>query len=72
MALKVVLFPLDTVAPVIPVTLGSVDLFIENPDKLADEIRRHQLMPVPAWVERTSWFERRSRTGSQRLMALSG
>src|SRR5687767_4876807 len=43
-ALKVLLFALDTLALVIPVTSGSVDLVIEGTDKLADEIRGHQLM----------------------------
>src|SRR5580704_4788746 len=43
-ALKILLFALETLAPVIPVTRGSVDLVVEGPDKLADEIQRHQLM----------------------------
>src|SRR5215469_13262366 len=43
-AFQVLLFALQSVAPVITVTPGSVDLVVEGPDKLSDKIGRHQLM----------------------------
>src|ERR1700745_2652815 len=43
-AFQVLLFTLESVAPVIQVTLGSVDLVVEGSDKLADKIGRHQPM----------------------------
>ena len=42
--LQVLLFALETVAPVTAVAPGSVDLVVEGPDELADKIGRHQLM----------------------------
>ena len=40
-AFQILLFPLESIAPVITVAPGSVDLVVEGPDKLTDKVGRH-------------------------------